>query len=346
MSRALGVPELALCAHQVHKVTAQGSLIGDAVHEGITAGLDWLVRVIDGDFATLQDRIAEQTETFKAADTARREAAAAKAKANLAARAATAAAEEATIAAGAAVVDDTGAQPGAAASEAAPAAPAAPKPRVATPLCFVQGCGQPAVRRAQAAGWQAVCDACGDVLLALPVGDLKLRLAGGEASTEVLASLQTPVQAEQGGGSHSATASSGAAAAAFAKPDPTTAAGMGAGEKPTTPREGGGGDAPTAAGMLPARGSDADSEPTPSTERPEVMPSGHDSDAGDATGHTEDEVTIISPGKAAAAAHSAPSARSSRGAAEAAEDLVEQEANCTTAHATAVPGAVESPTNH
>lgn len=332
MAASLGVPQLALCAHQVYKVTAAGSLIGDSIDENITAGLDWLVRVIDGDYATLQARIVAQSEKFAEQDAARREAASAQARANLAARAAAEEKDRDTAANGAANAADVvaaAAGAGAAAAEVEQPKPK-PKPKPAAPACFVTGCGQPAVRRAQAAGWQAVCDACGDVLLTMPVADLKARLAAGETSVQVLASqasasdskpaeaveaTELPTAAAGAGGGDQVGAPQGAQAAgadsSAALPKAAPQSGS-LDEKATTPRDsemrtGSPGSVTNSPGRAAA------GEPTPSAGKPDVsMPSESNSVAGDAVDHTEDEVTIISPNKMAAAAHDAPAAQNWR----------------------------------
>jgi len=362
MATCLGVPQLALCAHQVYKVTAQGSLIGDAIDENITAGLDWLVRVIDGDFATLQARIATQTEQFTEADTARREAASAQAKANLAARAAAAAAQDVAGTTAQPAAGATTAAPSAAGAVAEPTAAAAAKPakaKASAPACFVPGCGQPAVRRAQAAGWQAVCDACGDVLLSMPVSDLKARLAAGETSKQVLASQQGSAASGVAQGDESphsaapaaAAGSGGDSAQTSAQRDSDSAGDRGAKspqaaqvafEKDQTPRANS--SAPAADSNSPSR-MDAD-EPTASAGKPGVaVASGNNSVAGDADEHTEEEITIISPNKMAAAAHSASGAQQWRTHADQDELAGQSDVGEAVRHSgavPAVPGAVTS----
>ena len=270
ISTAMGVQNLTLTSHHVTKCTAAGSLLDNTLDPAISEGFDWLVRVIASDFANLQKRIDAQTKEYNEADAKRAAELKKKRLANLAARKAAAEAAEgdASGAGASAAAQQDAAHDGAASSpaggDAAPSSSSAPKKPASGPLCFVAGCGQPAVRRAHNAQWQAVCDACGDIIGQLTVGELKRRLQGGETAEQVRAALAAEKAA---GGSADAPAA------------------------PRTTEEDSRAETQTTSAASPGQASPAAEE-------------GATAQAGDADGDgVEEPVTVLSPGKVARSEH-------------------------------------------
>ena len=159
LSRRLDVAELSLSRHSVQPCVCKPAAFGGQVDERIWQGADWLIDSISADWGALSERMERETAEFKEADAKRRAAA-------LAALTGEGKADEQAN--------------GDAADKPATSASPAPDDVV---LCVVKHCGQPAERRCQAAGWQAVCERCGTALEAGETqAQLEQRLAAGDDS--------------------------------------------------------------------------------------------------------------------------------------------------------------------
>lgn len=169
LSRRLDVAELSLSRHSVQPCVCKPAAFGGQVDERIWQGADWLVDSISADWGALSERMERETAEFKEADAKRRAAA-------LAALTGEGKAE----------------QPADGDAADKPATSASPAPDDVV-LCVVKHCGQPAERRCQAAGWQAVCERCGTALEAGETqAELEQRLAAGDGSAPAATSSDAP----------------------------------------------------------------------------------------------------------------------------------------------------------
>ncbi len=179
---------LALTRHQVVRGVAK-LVAGGNPHEGVTLGLEWLLRAAGGERPQLEIRRVREMAEHKAAEEARRAAARAAYEASKAVPAAPAAATAAP-----------------APAAAAPAPASAPAP--AAPACTACKAA-PAARRCAASKWEAVCEAC-----AAPLE---------EAYAAAAAAAREAEEAEEAAASAAASAAAGGAGSpAKARPEPTT----------------------------------------------------------------------------------------------------------------------------